>query len=314
MKIMDLRLIEIFHAVMQHRSVTEAARALGISQPAVSAALKRLEQNVGFVLFRRESRHIVATAEAHLLHGEAMHALGGFSQLEDTAAGISAGQRGVLTIASSPGPGIAWLPEIVSRFRRDRPLTQIRLLTRSSDNVRSLVSSRAFDIGIAEPPFDRTNTVLKRYKFPIQCVMPAMHALAAYEAITPNLLEGSDLIITPGSRTSYAAISRAFEASGTPFQPAIECEFFAIALNLAIDGAGICLVDALSISDTLRRTVNDGGLVVRPFSPAVFYEVGLLRPNIGDLSVLAKQFAKLLDDYVTPHLASKQNFAAAAKT
>lgn len=300
---MDLRLVEIFNAVMQHQSVTEAARALGVSQPAVSAALKRLEQNVGFVLFRRESRHIVPTAEAHLLHNEAVHALAGFSELEDAAAGISAGQRGVLTIASSPSPGIAWLPEIVSRFRRDRAATKIRLLTRSSDNVRSLVSSRAFDIGIAEPPFDRTNTVLKRYRFPLQCVLPATHALAAHETLTPDLLEGSDLIITSGSRTSYAAISRAFESSGTPFHPVIECEFFAIALNLVIDRAGICLVDALSIADTLRRTGNTGALVVRPFSPAVFYEVGLLRPNIGELSVLAKQFVKLLDDYVTPHLA-----------
>jgi DNA-binding transcriptional LysR family regulator len=300
---MDLRLIEIFSAVMQHRSATEAARALGITQPAVSAALKRLEQNVGFVLFRRESRHIVPTSEAHLLHTEAMHALAGFSELEDAAAGISAGQRGVLTIASSPGPGIAWLPEIVSRFRRDRSGTTIRLLTRSSDNVRALVTSRAFDIGIAEPPFDRTSTVLKRYRFPLHCVLPASHALAAHEILTPDLLEGSDLIITPGSRTSYAGISRAFEASGTPFRPAIECEFFAIALNLVIEGAGICLVDALTISDTLKRTRNSAELVVRPFSPSVFYEVGVLKPNVGEMSILAAQFLELLDAYTAPQRA-----------
>ncbi len=299
---MDLRLIEIFHAVMQHRSVTEAARALGVSQPAVSAALKRLETNVGFVLFRRESRHIVPTPEAHLLHNEAMHALAGFAELEDTAAGISAGKRGVLTVASSPSPGIAWLPDVVSRFRRERPSTKIRLLTRSSENVRSLVSARAFDIGIAEPPFDRTNMVLRRYRFPMECVMPATHALAAHETITPGLLEGHDLIVTSQSHTSYAAVSRAFESSGTPFHPVIECEFFAVALNLVIDGAGIGFVDALSVSETLRRTGNAAALVVRPFAPAIFYEVGVLKPTIGELSVLAQQFMKLLDDHVAPHL------------
>lgn len=300
---MDLRLIEIFSAVMRHRSATEAARVLGISQPAVSAALKRLEQEVGFALFRRESRHIVPTAEADLLHGEAVHALAGFSELADAAAGISAGQRGILTIATSPGPGIAWLPEIVSRFRRERPATQLRLLTRSSENVRRLVSSRAFDIGIAEPPFDRTNTVLKRYRFRLQCLMPAGHALAAHETLTPDLLAGNDLIITPGSNTSYAAIARAFEASGTPFHPAIECEFFAIAMNLVIAGAGVCLVDALSLADTLRRTANPDALTIRPFAPPVFYEVGLLKPNVGELSILARQFVKLLDDYTAPYLA-----------
>lgn len=287
---------------MQHRSVTEAARSLGVSQPAVSAALRRLETDVGFVLFRRESRHIVPTPEADLLHNQAMHALAGFAELEDAAAGISAGQRGVLTIASSPSPGIAWLPEVVSRFRRERPSTKIRLLTRSSENVRSLVSARAFDIGIAEPPFDRTNTVLRRYKFRLECVLPATHALAAHETITPGLLEGHDLIVTSQSRTSYAAVSRAFESSGTPFHPVIECEFFAVALNLVIDGAGVCLVDALSVSETLRRIGDTGALVVRPFAPSVFYEVGLLRPTIGAPSVLAEQFVKLLDDRVAPYL------------
>jgi DNA-binding transcriptional LysR family regulator len=297
---MDRRLIEIFHAVMQHRSATEAARSLGVSQPAVSAALKRLETDVGFVLFRRESRHIVPTPEAHLLHTEAIRALAGFADLEDAAAGISAGQRGVLTIAS---PGIAWLPGVVSRFHHERTSTQIRLLTRSSENVRSLVSARAFDIGVAEPPFDRTNDVLRRYRLSLDCVMPAAHPLARQDVVTPDLLETHDLIVTSQSRTTYAAVSRAFEASGTPFHPTIECEFFAVALNLAIDGAGICLVDAISASETIRRMGNAGTLVVRPFAPSIYYEVGVLKPTIGELSVLAEQFLKLLDDHVAPHIA-----------
>lgn len=285
---------------MQHRSATGAARALGVSQPAVSAALKRLETDVGFVLFRRESRHIVPTPEAHLLHTEAMRALAGFADLEDAAAGISAGQRGVLTIAS---PGIAWLPGVVSRFHRERKSAQIRLLTRSSENVRSLVSARAFDIGVAEPPFDRTNVVLRRYRLSMDCVMPATHPLARLDAVTPDLLEKHDLIVTSQSRTTYSAVSRAFEANGTPFHPSIECEFFAVALNLAIDGAGICLVDAISAAETIRRLGNTGTLVKRPFAPAIYYEVGVLKPTIGELSVLGEQFLKLLDEHVAPHIA-----------
>jgi DNA-binding transcriptional LysR family regulator len=298
---MDRRLIEIFHAVMQHRSATDAARELGVSQPAVSAALKRLEGDVGFALFRRESRHIVPTPEAHLLHNEAIRALAGFAELEDAAAGISAGKRGILTIAS-PGPGIVWLPGVVSRFQRARPSTTIRLLTRSSENVRSLVSARAFDFGVAEPPFDRTNVVLRRYRMSMVCVMPATHALADRKNVTPDQLDRHDLIITSQSRSTYSAVSRAFEAGGTPFLPAIECEFFAVALNLVIDGAGVCLVDALSASETLRRTGGTGALVVRPFAPSIHYEVGVLKPTIGELSVLAEQFLKLLDAHVAPYL------------
>jgi DNA-binding transcriptional LysR family regulator len=298
---MDLRIIEMFQAVMRHRSVTEAARSLGVSQPAVSAALGRLEKDVGFALFRREGRHIVPTAEALLLDEEAMRALAGFAQLEDAAAAISAGQRGTLTIATNPTPGISWLPPITSRFRRERPGTTVRLLTRSSDNVRSMVSARAFDLGLAEPPFDRSDAVLRRYRFRLQCVLPADHALAAHDEITPALLEGHDLIVTSQSHASYAAVARAFEISGARFQPVIECEFIAIALNLVIHKAGICLADPISIAAAGSR----GDLAVRRFAPEVIYEVALLRPAIGELSRLATEFAAVLDDYLTPHLASQ---------
>lgn len=299
---MDLRVIEMFQAVMRCRSVTEAARSLGVSQPAVSAALGRLEKDVGFALFRREGRHIVPTAEALLLDEEAVRALAGFAQLEDAAAAISAGQRGTLTIATSPAPGISWLPQVISRFRRERPGTNVRLLTRSSDHVRSMVSARAFDLGLAEPPFDRSDAVLRRYRFRMQCVLPADHALAAHDEITPALLEGHDLIVTSQSHTSHGALARAFQSCGAVFQPVIECEFFTIAVNLVIYGAGICLADPISVMEASTRLGGRGDIVVRPFTPEIIYEVALLRPSVGELSRLATEFASVLDDTLAPFL------------
>lgn len=302
---MDLRLIEMFQAVMRYRSVTEAARSLGISQPAVSAALGRLEKDVGFALFRREGRNIVPTAEALLLDEEAVRALAGFAQLEDAAAAISAGQRGTLTIATNPAPGIAWLPQAISRFRQVRPATNVRLLTRSSDHVRSMVSARAFDLGLAEPPFDRSDVVLRRYRFRMQCVLPADHALSAYDEITPALLEGHDLIVTSQSHTSYGALARAFQSCGAVFQPVIECEFFTIAVNLVIYGAGICLADPISVAEASKRFGSRSDIVVKPFTPEVIYEVALLRPAVGELSRLATEFAAVLDDTLSPYLAPR---------
>jgi DNA-binding transcriptional LysR family regulator len=302
---MDLRLIEMFQAVMRYRSVTEAARSLGVSQPAVSAALGRLEKDVGFALFRREGRHIAPTPEALLLDEEAARALAGFAQLEDAAAGISAGRRGTLTIATNPTPGISWLPPVISRFRRERPAVNVRLLTRSSNNVRSMVSARAFDLGLAEPPFDRSDAVLRRYRFRLQCVLPADHALAAQDEITPALLEGQDLIVTSQSRVSYGAVARAFHTSGALFQPVIECEFIAIALNLVIHGAGICLADPISIIEAGQHFGSGRSLVARRFAPKIIYEVALLRPAIGELSRLAAELAADLDKFLTPHLAPR---------
>ncbi len=149
---MYVRQVEIFSAIIERGSLTEAARALGITQPAVSAALQRLERHVGFALFRWDGRQVVPTAEAGLLHLETVRALAGVAMLDDVVTDIAAARRGHLTLDSNPGPGITWLPRVAVAFRAGRPDVTVRFLTRSSREVRSLVAASAIDLGIAEPP------------------------------------------------------------------------------------------------------------------------------------------------------------------
>ncbi|MBC7802205.1 MAG: LysR family transcriptional regulator [Gemmatimonadaceae bacterium] len=294
---MDMRQMEIFAAIMEHGTFSHAARALGITQPAVSTAVARLERQVGFALFLRDGRHVVPTTEAGLLLSEATRTLAGIAQLDEAVAGILAAQRGHLTIASNPGPGIAWLPRIVAGFRAGRPDVTVRFLTRSSREVRALVAARAFDLGIAEPPFDRGDAVVHRYRFACVAVLPAGHPLAAMEAITPALLDGHDVIAMLPSHGTSPAVAQAFEAAGSTLRIVAECEFFATALNLVRHGAGVTLSDPISAAETAGP-----GLVVRPFRPVIPYDVAVLRPARGGLSLLASEFASMLDRRLAPFL------------
>jgi DNA-binding transcriptional LysR family regulator len=136
---MDQRQIEIFRTVIDQGSVTAAARVLAVSQPAVSGSLAKLEKRLGFDLFRREGRRLVATPEARLLHLEASHLLDGFERLGRAADEIAAGQRGTLTVATSPAPAICWLPAVAAAFRRERPQVRLRFLTRLPACRRSIL-------------------------------------------------------------------------------------------------------------------------------------------------------------------------------
>lgn len=293
---MDVRQLEIFNATVERGSLTAAARALGITQPAVSAALQRLERRAGFALFRRDGRHLVPTAEAGLLHLEAIRALAGVAMLDDVVADIAAGRRGHLTIGSNPGPGIAWLPRIVAGFRAERLDMTVRFLTRSSREIRTLIAARAIDIGIAEPPFDRSDTILRRYRFPSVAVLPAGHPLCAHTEVTPELLDGQNFIAMLPSHSTANAITRAFGRAGAECRVVAECEFFATALNLVRHGAGVCLSDPISAAEA------GPGLVTRPFSPVITYEVAVLGPGLGALSPAVTEFAAAIDRHVTPFL------------
>lgn len=291
---MEFRLIEMFQEVMRRGSATEAARALGVTQPAVSAALARLEKQLGFALFVREGRHIVPTEEAKLFGAEATRAMSGFEGLGDVAASISAATRGSLTIATNPAPAISWLPPIIAEFQKARPDTRIRLVSRSSKEVRELASLDGFDVGLAEAPFIRQDNVARRFRLRMVAAVHAESALAEHAVITPKLLSGERLITVSGALWTDAAITRAFEAEEAEMHVVAECEYIATAMALVANGAGACLVDPVSAQATL-----DARLITRPFEPAVYYEVGLLRPTNREFSRLALSFVEEVETFLS---------------
>src|SRR5882757_6286451 len=71
---MDVRLLEAFRAVVDHRSVTAAAGAMGVTQPAVSTQIARLEETIGFALFERSGGRLKPTPEGLLFYAEATRA------------------------------------------------------------------------------------------------------------------------------------------------------------------------------------------------------------------------------------------------
>jgi DNA-binding transcriptional LysR family regulator len=293
---MDHRKIEIFRAIMDQGSVTAAARALGLAQPTVSNALANFERELGITLFRRSSRRLVPTAEAKLLHNEAIHVLNGLERFGVSAEETCEGRRGTLTIATNPNPAISWLPSIAAEFRRQRPNVRLRFLSRSSAEVRELAAASALDLGIAEAPFANAEWVLERYAIPRVAALPRKHLLAAHDVLSPKLLDGEDMIAVVPSSWNWALVTRAFDRAGAVCNVVAECEYMATALAMTAHGAGICLADPIS-AETIGL-----GLIQRPFLPVTPYEVGLLGPAHRNLTVLAKAFAEVLHNHISSYL------------
>src|ERR1700754_2510782 len=165
---MDVKLLEAFRAVVDSRSVTAAAQALGITQPAVSGQIAKLEESVGFPPFERAGGRLKPTPEGLLFYTEATRVLGEVDRLAATTAQIREGQSGRLVIASHPAAAISILPPLVAELLRERPGVSVRMISRHSDVVSQLLPSESFDIGIAELPLDETD--VKVVKYQMRCV------------------------------------------------------------------------------------------------------------------------------------------------
>ena len=292
---MDVRLLEAFRAVVDHRSVTNAAVAMGVTQPAVSAQIARLEQELGFALFDRSNGRLKPTPEGVLFYAEANKALTGIDRLTRAAEEIRTAQVGQLVIASHPSAAISLLPGLVSAFLAERPGVAARLISRNSDVISRLLPSESYDIGIAELPIDDTAVRLTRYRMRCVTILPARHALAGRETLSPTLLSGHPVVALARLLQTSVRLMKAFADAGAEWVPVAEAEYFATVCGLVASNAGWSIVDPLS-AETFRHL----GLVVREFEPATFYEIGAFTARDREPSILAQSFLAMLDRKLKP--------------
>ncbi|MBS0524875.1 MAG: LysR family transcriptional regulator [Proteobacteria bacterium] len=287
---MDVKLLEAFRAVVDSRSVTTAAQALGITQPAVSGQIAKLEESVGFPLFERAGGRLKPTPEGLLFYTEATRVLGEVDRLAATTAQIREGQSGRLVIASHPAAAISLLPPLVAAFVAGRPGVSVRLVSRHSDVVSQLLPTEGYDLGIAELPVDDTAVRLMRYQMRCVAILPPRHALASRKLLTPALLSGQPMIAPARSPQMLSRVYGTFAGAEAQINAVVEAEFFASCCALVAAGTGWSLVDPLS-----AQSFSHLGLVTRPFEPAVMYEIGVFHRRDREPSVLAAAFLELLE-------------------
>ena len=111
---MNISQLSAFHAVMTSESLTDAASKLGRTQPAVSAAIKSLEDQLGLQLFQRKGRKLVPVPEAQYLLTEASAVLSQMSRIRMTMRGLAEGQTGSLSLAAMPGPVAMLFPKFIA--------------------------------------------------------------------------------------------------------------------------------------------------------------------------------------------------------
>ena len=290
---MDVRLLEAFRLVRSTGSVTQAAASLGVTQPAVSAQIARLETEIGFALFDRSGRRLRPTAQGLAFQAEVERTLGSLSDLGRAAAQIKGGVTGSLLIAGLPIAGTALLPPVVAAFARTRPEVKVEILTRNSDVIRGMFPSRRLDLGIAELPVDPTGLVVITYRMDCVAILPEQHPLTAHAVITPELLSDVPFVGMSREWSAHHVLGTVFAEHGARLNRVAILEVFAGVCALVANGVGASLVDPVSAAAYAPL-----GIVARPFRPAVPYDLAVFRSADRELSFVAAAFMLELDRHL----------------
>lgn len=146
---MNLRHIEVFHAVYVNGTVSAAARALNVSQPSVTKVLRHAERTLGLMLFDRTKGRLIPTQDAHTLFAEVADIQERVRSLRQASQNLRSGRGGLLRISALPSLGLGAIPQAVAAFLLDHEGIHFDLQTLHHDEIVRKLYERETDIAIS---------------------------------------------------------------------------------------------------------------------------------------------------------------------
>ena len=254
---MTIRHLKIFLAVCDGGcNTTRAAEALTMAQPAVSLALKELEQYYGVVLFDRVGRHLQITAAGKRLWEYASHITSLFDDMEK-------GMRdwdtfGLLRVGASITIGSQFLPNYVKAFYARHPGTEIRAVIEPSDRLEAQILGSDLDLALMEGVSHSPSLESEEYmEDHLVVICPARGRFVQGQTLTQEEFRSQKLLLRePGSGTRET-FQQVMEEAGLSVEPIWEAMSTTALVNAVINGLGITVLPHRMVLGPLSK-----GLVI----------------------------------------------------
>lgn len=190
-----LKIIQALHA---NGTLTEAANALCLSQPALSHQIGYLEKKLGVALWEREGRSLRLTQAGMLLLETAQQVLPVLTQAEKTLAAYGEGRQGILRIGVECYPCFEWLTGMIGQYMRQMPGIDVDIVQKFQFSGLEGLMNRHIDVLITPDLVRKDNIeyeILAEYQLVL--LTAADHLLADLQQITPELLSKETLLTFP---------------------------------------------------------------------------------------------------------------------
>ncbi len=273
--------LRIFIKVAESGSITQTSKELFISQPAVSKAVQKLEEDLQIRLFLRDKHNGLTLTDA----GKEIVLLA--QQMEDLENRIyQCAYRennhlgGRVRIASMPIFTSTLLSPVIPRFREKYPDVEIEILEGTAAEIRNAVMSHQVDFGISSAPFHDLEAEIF-----MQDEIVAIQS-SPFNEPTVSLDETQNFII---SRSGHETAAEHLHIS---FQHPITVIQAGTVIQLVANGNGVGLVSKM-VLDSTPNTLYRAAI-----QPEIRFDIGIVAVNLLDLTPSAQEFKRLLCDYI----------------
>ncbi|MGE4369000.1 MAG: LysR family transcriptional regulator [Burkholderiaceae bacterium] len=295
------RQLKAFCLAVEEGSFHAAARVLCVSNPAFTALIKNLENDLGVQLFIRTTRNGSLTPEGQGLYDAMSHVLFDLEEVYQYAKDVGSGVRGKLSIAAVPSIALGFLTQVLGAFHRLYPGVHLYLSEHSSDQVLEAVRANHVEIGIGRQPNESGFQFVHLFDDHLLVAAPQNHALARHSALDWAALADQRVIMIGGGATAQQLEVR-YGAKSHP----VEVTHLATAVALVKNGLGVAVIPS-SVSHALDA---DGVRFISLRGEGAVRSVGAIYKKRRKLSARAQQFLAL----AVPMAAAKGTFPLSGTT
>lgn len=215
---LDLRQLQVFEALARHSSITRAAEELGVTQPAVSIQLRKIEAETELTLVERVGRRLQLTEAGEELRRHAERVARDLVDMEESLLLYRGVRRGRLRLAVVSTANY-FLHDHLTSFKKHFPEIDVNLQVANRDSILRALESNQADMSITGQPPDDADVVARRFMDnPLVVIAPPDHPLAGSKNISLEQFAKEPLVIRePGSGTR-AAVERVLGEQGLSFR------------------------------------------------------------------------------------------------
>lgn len=263
--------LEVFSLVAQLKGFTAAAMRLGISQSAVSHAVKSLEKELGVPLIERGVAAVELTAAGDKLLVRAREILSLAGAMKQEAAAARGLCEGVVRIGSfGPTSSLKLLPAILASFRQKYPGIEVEIEEGADCTVRRWVLDRRVDVGFVVEPDDELDTV-PLVQDRMLAIVPQSNPLAGKASVSVEDLQALPFIMCDAGCSS--PVESAFARARISPQVRYRMTQVMTILGMVQAGEGVAIMPELSLPTGCRDIYP--GVAAVPFRPAIQRRVAL---------------------------------------
>jgi DNA-binding transcriptional LysR family regulator len=291
---MDLDQLRTFLEIVRLKSFSKAAQTCFRTQPAISAQVRQLEQELGTSLFDRLGTRIAITPAGRIFADYAEKILELRKGAQDAINELDRAPRGEIVIAANEATCIYVLPEVFSDYRKLFPNVQLHVERSYGSRIVEAVLENQADFGFTQLPVtEKRLQVVRIHSDEIQLLVPPGHALAGQSSVAALDLIGHPLLL-PKSGTTRTRLNEWLDIAEPDLTISMELDATEMTKRFVMAGIGISFLAASHCAEEVAQ----GKLVAIPLAPEpLVRRVGLIYRKDKNLSKAALGFITVILDY-----------------